>query len=163
MVPRAMPIWPDFKMMAAAWPWLAAAISGVALLPAIAVTLFLLSVFDRITEGWSRRVGLAAAIIIAISVAVSIVSGRELAQAWAEGAIEGASTFAFVWLLLRYDLRTVPAFVATGILLEVVSAANLRATAEAWSCFAITAAVAVMLAAWATRYVESLQPAPRPA
>jgi hypothetical protein len=163
LVPRAMPVWPDLKLMASAWPWLAAALTGVALVPAIAVTLFLLSVFDRMTIGWTRHVPLAAVIVIAISMSVSIVSGRELAQAYAEGAIEGATTFAFAWLLLRYDLRIVPAFVATGVLLEAVSAANLRATVEAWSCFAITAAVAVILAAWATRYIDTLQPAPRPA
>ena len=57
------------------------------------------------------------------------------------GAIEGATAFAFAWLLLRYDLRAVPAFVATGLVLEALRAAFLAATPSGWLSFAVTAAV----------------------
>ncbi len=46
--------------------------------------------------------------------------------------IQGLTTFAFAWLLLRYDLRTVPAFVATGLLLDGAASAAIAGTAGAW-------------------------------
>lgn len=152
-VPATMPAWPDLKQEAAWSPWLAAGVSGVAFVPALAVTLFLLSVFDRLTEGWTRRVPLIAAVLVVLGVSVALGSGKDMLTASAQGAIEGLTTFAFAWLLLRYDLRTVPAFVATGLILEAGRGAALDGTASSWAGFAITAAVACLLAWLAGRHL----------
>ena len=159
-VPAAMPSWPDLKQEGAWSPLLAAAITGLALVPATAVTLFLLAVFDRLTAGWTKRVPVIAALLIVLGVAVALVSGKDVLSAGARGAIEGLTTFAFAWLLLRYDLRTVPAFVATGIALEAARGALLDGTPSSWLACAITTAVACVLA-W--RRDQTLQRRPGPA
>jgi hypothetical protein len=148
-VPPSLPEWPDLKEIDAWSPWIAAALAGVSVLPAAAVTLFLLSIFDRVTLGWTRRVGVVAALLVLLGMAVALVSGEDLAHAVVKGAIEGGTTFAFAWLLLRYDLRTVPAFVATGLVLDAVRAAALSMTPMAWIACGVTAAVAAALA-WQT-------------
>jgi hypothetical protein len=153
LIPPSLPTWGDFKIAGGAWPWLSAAIAGLALLPGIAVTLFLLSVVDRATHGWSRRLPLAAVILVTIGAAVAVASGHRIGQAVLQGAIEGATTFAFAWLVLRHDLRTVPAFVATGLLLEALSTGMLRATPAAWTWCAVTAIVTVAVAWLSTRYL----------
>ncbi len=148
LVSGSMPMWPELKHESAWSPLLAAAMTGLALVPGVAITLFLLSVFDRATAGWTRRLALVAIALILLSAAASVVSGRDPSLAVLEGAIEGATTFAFAWLLLRYDLRTVPAFAATGMVLATVREAMLAGTASAWTATAVTTIV-VIAAAWA--------------
>ena len=63
-------------------------------------------------------------------VATAIVSGQELRNALLQGIVEGATALLFAWLVLRYDLRTVPAFVATGLILEGVKSAAIAGTAS---------------------------------
>jgi len=156
-VPPSLPEWPDLKEADAWSPWIAAALAGVSVLPAAAVTLFLLSIFDRVTLGWSRRVGTVAALLVLLGVAVALVSGEDLAHAVVKGAIEGGTTFAFAWLLLRYDLRTVPAFVAAGLVLDAVRAAALSMTPTAWMACGVTAVVAALLAWRATVLLATRQ------
>ena len=55
--------------------------------------------------------------------------------------------------MLRYDLRTVPAFVATGLLLDGARNAALAGTQAAWVLFALTAATTIVLTWAATRYL----------
>ena len=130
-------------------------------MPAAALTLFLLAVFDRVTAGWRRRLAAVAFALIVISVAVAIVAGHELWQAVPHGAIEGAIAFAFAWMVLRYDLRAVPAFVATGLALEAFRSASLAATPAAWLSFGIAVAVAAVVAWAVTRYIERPYAAPQ--
>jgi Type II CAAX prenyl endopeptidase Rce1-like len=150
-VPASMPIWPDDKFAAAWVPWLGSAIAGLALVPATAVTLFLLAVFDRMTAGWTKRVPLVAAMLVLLGAAVGIAAGKELVPSLAQGVIQGAVAFAFAWLVLRYDLRTVPAFVATGIALDTLQDAMRDGTPAGWLAFAITTVVAVAIAWRAVR------------
>jgi hypothetical protein len=156
LVPPSLPTWPDLKPMAAAWPLAAAVLFGLALIPAVAITLFLLSLIDRLTEGWTRRLPLVALALVVIGVAASVLSGHELWQAIPHGAIEGATAFTFAWLLLRYDLRTVPAFVATGLILEALRAAFLAVTPSGWLSFGVVAAVVALLTWWATRLISNV-------
>ncbi|MFO1314132.1 MAG: type II CAAX endopeptidase family protein [Burkholderiales bacterium] len=153
LVPETMPLWPDTKLGAGALPWIGALTSGLAFVPALAVTLFLLAVVDRATAGWTRRIALAALVLVLIGVALAIVSGRDVGHALLQGGVEGLTTLAMAWLVLRFDLRTVPAFVATGIVLEAAKTATLAGTATAWGIVALAAAVTVALAWAATRYV----------
>jgi len=169
LVPMSTPSWPDQKAIATWWPPFNAIVSGIALVPAAAMTLFLLSVFDRITYGWSRRVGLVALLLVLLGVAVGIVSGQEIGQALLQGAVQGVTAFLFAWLVMRYDLRAVPPFVATGLVLEAVRRASLVATPSAWLMCVVTAVVAIAFAAWVVRFIsanaaaDDTTIAPRPA
>jgi membrane protease YdiL (CAAX protease family) len=146
-VVASMPLWPEQKHAAAWLPWLGSVIAGLAFVPATVVSLFLLSVFDRITVGWTRRVALVAAMLIVLGAAVGVLAGKEVLPSIAQGVIQGAVAFGFAWLLLRYDLRTVPAFVATGVILDALIDAMRDATAAGWLSCAITSVV-VLLLAW---------------
>ena len=161
LVPNSLPVWPDLKQANSASPLISAVLFGTAVIPAAALTLFLLAVFDRVTAGWRRRLAAVAFALIVISVAVAIVAGHESWQAVPHGAIEGAIAFAFAWMVLRYDLRAVPAFVATGLALEAFRSASLAATPAAWLSFGIAVAVAAVVAWAVTRYIERPYAAPQ--
>jgi hypothetical protein len=155
VVAPALPTWPDLKLQAFAWPWAGALTAGLGFVPAVSVTLFLLAVVDRATAGWSRRISLAAIVLMLFGVATAIVSGQELRNALLQGIVEGGTALLFAWLVLRYDLRTVPAFVATGLIVEGVKSASIAGTAEAWVLLAPAVMVTIALAWLATRYVMS--------
>ncbi|MFO1414989.1 MAG: CPBP family intramembrane glutamic endopeptidase [Burkholderiales bacterium] len=159
LVPPTMPVWPDLKVLGAAWPVAAAALNGASVVPGVAILLFLLSVIDRATAGWTRRRTLAALVIVVLSIAGATVAGQPGAFAMLEGVIEGGAAFAFAWLVLRYDLRSVPAFVATGQVLGAAKNAALLGTATGWLGFAMTAAVVVALAWFVTRRLFAAPPA----
>lgn len=154
----SLPTWPDPGAAAAAWPWLSAVFAALALVPASALTLFFLALLTQATAGWTRRLLLVCVVLALASAAPGVMSGSDLVQSLAKGAIEGASTFAFGWLVLRYDLRTVPAFVATGIALDAVRGAILAPVAANWILLAIELVALAAVAVWATRYVGRLSP-----
>ena len=162
LVAPAMPTWPDLKLQSFAWPWAGALTTGLAFVPAVTVTLFLLSVVDRATAGWSRRISLAAVALMLFGVATAIVSGQELRNALLQGIVEGATALLFAWLVLRYDLRTVPPFVATGLVLEGVRSAAISGTAEAWVLLAPAVVATIALAWLVTRYVMVPPPTQSP-
>ncbi|MFO1323387.1 MAG: CPBP family intramembrane glutamic endopeptidase [Burkholderiales bacterium] len=154
LVPQLMPTWPDLKVPAAAWPWAGAATAGLAVVPAAALMLFLLSAVDFVTDGWTRRLPVVALALALLGVAVAAMAGAPTGLALLQGTIEGVTTLAFAWLVLRFDLRTVPAFAATGVILEAGRSASLAGTDGAWASFALTALIACA-SAWAvTRYME---------
>ncbi len=159
LVPASMPLWPDARLHSPAWPWAAAATSGLTVIPATVVTLFLLCVIDRVTSGWTRRMPVAALALVAFGVAAALVSGRETGQALLQGAVEGLIALAFAWLVLRFDLRAVPAFVATGMVMDHARSAILDGTGPAWALFALATAVTVVVAWAAMRYVARPLPA----
>lgn len=160
MAAPRLPVWPDVSAAAAAWPWFAAVLEALAVVPASALTLFFLALVAQVTSGWTRRLTLVCAVLVVASAVPGVVAGADLVQALAKGAIEGASTFAFGWLVLRYDLRTVPAFVATGIALAAVHDAALAPVRGNLILLAIELVVLVVATVWATRYVGRLAPAP---
>ncbi|MFO1399122.1 MAG: CPBP family intramembrane glutamic endopeptidase [Burkholderiales bacterium] len=160
LVPPALPLWPDLKASGTAWPLAAALIAGLSLVPGVAVALFLLSVLDRATHGWTRHRLVAALVVVMFGVASATVAGQPGPLAILEGVVEGVAAFAFVWLVLRFDLRSVPAFVATGQVLGAAKAAALLGTASGWIAFAVTS-VAVTAVAWlVTRYVAAARATP---
>lgn len=153
LMPPSLPAWPDLKVFSTAWPAAGAVLSAFSLVPALAVTLFLLAVIDRGTAGWTRRIPLAGAVLVLFGVAVALLSGLEVVDALRRGVVEGLVALAFAWLVLRYDLTTVPAFVATGLLLEGARNAALGGTLSGWWLFALGAATTVALAWAATRFL----------
>jgi hypothetical protein len=154
-MPDTAPTWPDHKAAAGLWPWVAPVVAGLAFVPALALTGFLLSLFDRLTSGWSRRVVLVAVLLVLLGVAAAIAGGQDLLPALAAGGAQGATMFAVVWLLLRHDLRCVPAFVATGLVLDAVRATLLAGTTAAWIACALTAGIAAALAWKATTMLRA--------
>ncbi len=153
LVPVTAPLWPDVRFAGYAWPFAGAVTAGLAVVPALAVTLFLLSVVDRATAGWTRGLSAAAIAIVLFGVAFAITAGRDVGHALLQGVVEGGAAFVMAWLVLRYDLRTVPAFVATGIVLEAVKSGALAGTAGGWVLSAVAVVPTVLIAWAATRYV----------
>ena len=67
-----------------------------------------------------------------------------------------------LWWLVRYDLRMLPAYVATGSLLGVLTRAIQIGTPDAWLLFAVQAAVAAAMAWIVTRYIDRALVVPDP-
>ena len=114
LVPASMPTWPDLKRRARRGrgsPRLTGGLSRC--YRPSAITLFLLAAVDRGTAGWTRRLPLAALVLVLLGVAVAILVRRaDRARGSRRARSRASTTFAFAWLVLRFDLRTVPAFVA---------------------------------------------------
>ncbi len=153
-----VPTWPDLGAANGASPWLSYVVSGLVVVPAAALTLFFLALLAQATTGWTRRRLLVCVVLALASAAPGVMGGTDLVQSLAKGAIEGVATFAFAWLLLRYDLRTVPAFVATGIALEAFRGASLAPVVSTFVLVAVQLVVLAVVTAWATRYVARLAP-----
>lgn len=155
-VTPALPVWPETADMAVAWPWLKAVLGALTLVPGAAITLFFLALLAKATAAWTRRIGLVCLVLVLASAAPAVLAGSDLMQSLAKGAIEGASTFAFGWLLLRYDARTVPAFVATGLALEAIRSTALAPVTMSFALLAVQLVVLLAVAVWATGYVGRL-------
>ena len=154
LLPQSVPRWPAFGAESLALPWLGAAIVGARTLYGIAVALFLLHWFAQLTAGWQRRGWLTAFIAIAIFATLGLGGARDAIAAGAAGALAGAAIVGVVYALLRFDPLAVPAFVATGTVLEVLEAALRKGGAGALVNAAIAIAVAVAIAWAATRYLQ---------
>lgn len=142
---RDVPLWPDLAWRAAYSPWIAAALSGAAFLVVACIELFVVHAASLLTRGWTRRVWLAVAIVIALECATALAHGRSAPVAsLAAGLAGGVAASAVVLLFLRFDLRYVPAFAATVALLDGLAQAT-RAGTLSW--FVVEAAV-MLVVAW---------------
>ncbi|HEX8738536.1 MAG TPA: type II CAAX endopeptidase family protein [Casimicrobiaceae bacterium] len=157
---RDVPLWPDPEWRSAWSPWLGAALSGVAFLITASAELFVVHAASLLTRGWTRRVWLAVAIVVALECAFALAHGRSAPVAsLATGLAGGIAAAAVVILFLRYDLRWVPAFAATVALLDGFARA-LRADALSW--FVVDAAVTLFIAWRTTAWLHARWPAPAP-
>jgi len=96
---------------------------------------------------------------VLISCVAALVGGGEPEAAALRGVVKGLVSFALLWWVLRYDLTTIPAFLATGTLLDAARNTALEGSAGAWALFGI-GAVVTMAVAWAvTRYIARPLPA----
>jgi hypothetical protein len=153
LAPRAEPVWPVLKLATQAWPVVAALTDPIGLAGACGVTLFILFLLERGTRNWTMRPWMAALLLVLISCVAVLVGGGEPEAAALRGVVKGLVSFALLWWVLRYDLRTIPAFLATGTLLETARQAALAGTNGAWVLFAVGAAVTVTVAWAVTRYI----------
>ena len=146
------PTWPSEPWASLASPVGGGLLSGFGFIGAASVQLFVVYVVSRLTRGFSQRLWLAVAIVVALECAAAIVQGRSnLAGALVLGLVGGVAASSVLLLLLRYDPRLVPAFAATIALMSgVVSAAQ----SAAWLPFAVDAVATVAVAAWLTRYLR---------
>jgi hypothetical protein len=158
LAPRAEPLWPALKMATQAWPVVAAMTDPIGLAGASGVALFVLFLLERGTRGWTMRPWIAALLLVLISCVAVLVSGGEPEAAALRGVVKGLVSFALLWWVLRYDLTTIPAFLATGTLLDAARNAALEATDGAWTLFAVGAVVTVAVTWAATRYIAKPLP-----
>jgi hypothetical protein len=108
IVTPAMPTWPDFKLQSFAWPWAGA--------PTAASHSFRRHRHAVPAVGRGSRHGRMEPPHTACCGCADAVRRRDghrlrtgAAQRAAAGVVEGATALLFAWLVLRYDLRTVPA------------------------------------------------------
>ena len=154
LVPSRMPLWPDQDAWGLLWPGGAGLSAATAGIGALAVGFFLLALLARFTAGWTRRLPLAAALLVVLATASALPAARDLAPAVVAGLVGGLTAFAVAMLVLRHDARALPAFIATTIILADAHGAGLVALPLAWALFAASAAVTALLAWAATRYLR---------
>jgi hypothetical protein len=154
LVPPEAPLWPSVAFESAAFPWAAAVLEGLAAVPAIGVGLFLLHILDRVTAAWTRRSWFALALVVALIAGIIAVRTGAAGDALAQGIGAGLFAAAVVYFVLRFDARTVPAYLVTAGLLDAAEDAALQGTSAGWVAFAIAAAVSVAVGMAATRYIS---------
>ncbi len=153
LAPRESPLWPSLKLPELAWPFVGALVDPTGLVAACGVALFVLYLLDRGTHQWTRRLWQAALVLVLISCAAALAGGGDPLAALVRGFVKGLVSFVLVWRILRHDLRAIPAFLATGIVLESARDAALEATSGAWVLLAIETGVTIAVAWAVTRYI----------
>jgi hypothetical protein len=108
---------------------------------------------SRLTGGWQRRGWLVAAIAVALSATLALAGARDAPVAGVAGALSGAAMIGAVYGLLRFDALAVPAFVATGVALELAATALRKGYPAALLDGAVAIAVAALVAWGVTRYL----------
>jgi len=149
------PQWPEQPAWALAWPWGSVLGTFVAYAIALTTALFVLALLARATEGWTRRVPMAAAALVLLTIAAALPASRDVVPALLAGVTGGLTMFAAIALILRHDARTMPAFVATMLALAGAEATAQVALPLAWGLFAASAAVLGVLAWIASRYLDA--------
>jgi Type II CAAX prenyl endopeptidase Rce1-like len=158
LAPRTAPLWPSLKFAALAWPIVGALVGPFGLVAASSAALFVLFLLDRGTNGWTRRQWIAAVLLVLISCAATLSTSDEPVAALLRGTVKGLVSFVLLWQVLRYDLRTIPAFLATGMVLDAMRNSALEGTPTAWLLFAV-GAVATAVVTWViTRYITVPSP-----
>jgi hypothetical protein len=146
------PTWPGAPWISQAWPLAGAVLSGVGFIGLASAELFVVYVVSRLTRGFTQRLWLAVAIVLALEFAAALAQGRaNVPGALVSGGIAGVVASGVLLLLLRYDPRLVPAFAATIV---VMGGAIKAAQAAALLPFAIDAIVTIAIAVWYTRFLR---------
>lgn len=146
------PTWPGAPWASLGSPLAGAALSGFGFIGVASAQLFVVYVVSRLTQGFTRRLWLAVAIVLALECAAALAQGRaNLAGALISGVIAGVVASGVLLLLLRYDPRLVPVFAATIVLL---TGAIKAAQAAAWPAFVIDALATLAIAVWFTRFLR---------
>ncbi len=146
------PTWAGAPWISQAWPLAGAALSGLGFIGLASAELFVVYVVSRLTRGFTQRLWLAVAIVLALECAAALAQGRaNVPGALVSGVIAGVVASGVLLLLLRYDPRLVPVFAATIV---VMGGAIKAAQAAALLPFAIDAVATIAVAAWFTRFLR---------
>lgn len=152
--PQTAPAWPSFKSEEMWLPWLArvsgTVTSGLMLMAATVVALYWL---ERLTAGWSRRRWVAFGILVLADAAVSALKAEQWLDVIAGGLIGGALSTLMFAMVLRFDLRVVPALIAVYLSMSVVADALEKHTPSAAVLAAISITSMLALAWAATKYL----------
>src|SRR5947207_15351037 len=137
-------------------------ITGFGIVTIAGIALFVVYLAANVTHDWSRRIWMGFAIVVVLQVAAALgQAGPNIPGAVVSGIIGGLVTAAVLWLLLRFDPTTVPAYVATGAALTVLLRAIQVGTPLAYLTGAAAIAATVAMAWLVTRYIRPpLSPAP---
>ena len=150
------PTWPAAPWASQAAPLGGAVLSGLGFIGLASAMLFVVYVVSRLTLGFTRRLWLAFAIVVALQCALALAQGRaNIAGALASGAIAGLAATAVLLLLLRYDRRLIPAYAATVVLM---GGAVKAAQSAVWAPFALDAIATIAVAVWFTRLLRREPP-----
>ncbi|MDQ6621372.1 MAG: hypothetical protein M3Z31_17055, partial [Pseudomonadota bacterium] len=154
LAPRMAPIWPTYALAGQAVPLLGAVLSGASALSVIGVGLFVLAALDRVTQGWQKHLWLAGGVLVLSLTATALVGSARPVAALISGAITGAAAVVIVYGVLRFDLRSVPAYIVTGMLLALAESAAHNGSARDIVHGALAAATAIGIAVLVTRYID---------
>jgi hypothetical protein len=152
------PLWPSSSFDSAAWPWAAAALSGLSVLSAIGIGLFVLHILDRVTAAWTRRSWLAGMVVVALITGLVAVKAGDAGAALAEGVAAGIVATGVVYYLLRFDARALPGYLVIAGLIDAAESAAVTGTRAGWMEFALLAVVSVAIGIAATRYLTTPPP-----
>jgi hypothetical protein len=92
-------------------------------------------------------------VLVAAVAAASFIAAQDPVTAAVDGIVTGVATVAIVYGLLRFDATAVPAFLATGAILQFAENALLEGTPGSFARSALAVAVAVVVAWAATQYL----------
>ena len=154
--PRQVPMWPP-QLGGSTWsPALAAFLGGVGFVNTVAIGLFVLCIVARLTRNWTRYAAVGAGLVILLQCASALTrGGPQLAGAIVAGIASGVVLAAVLWLLLRYDARLVPAYLATGGVLGTVARAAQDGTSAAYAAAAVGVLTTVAMAWLCMRYIDA--------
>jgi len=156
--PQTVPLWPAFAVESLALPALGSAVAGARILAVVGVGLFVLCFLERLTAGWQRRGVLASLLLVTAVAAASFVGAQDPIAAAVDGVVTGAATAAIVYGLLRFDATALPAFLATGAILQIVENAA-RKGASAYGDAALAALVVIAVTSLVMRYLSDARAA----
>ncbi len=148
------PVWPTYGLAGQAFPALGAALVGVGALGAIGGGLFVLAWLEHLTGGWRRHLWVAGSVLVVVLTTVAVVGAANPLAAMIGGLVAGAAAIVIVYGVLRFDLRSVPAYITTGLALGIVESAARNGTAASAVHAVIAIGVAVAVAAGVTRYLH---------
>ena len=154
LAPRSVPTWPPLPQ--SQWSVeLGAVLGGLNFVAYAGVGLFVVYLVARLTAGFTRRAWMGVGIVVLLQCASALAqAGGQYASALAAGVAGGLTAGAVLWWLVRYDLRMVPAYLATGAIVSGATRAAQAATVEGWIAFGLNAAVTAVMAWLVVRYLD---------
>jgi hypothetical protein len=170
LTPDLTPSWPKFDAENAVFPWLARAAATAGIVTPMAAAIVAFRWLDRLTSGWTRHRVLCVVLLMLVEGAIAAIQADQWLDIVVTGVIGGmvsALLFAFV---VRFDLRVVPALIASHATVAIVADAMQKSTAQAWMLAAVGATLTLAISWVATRYLVAqgeiphvaVQPAPAP-
>ncbi len=151
--PQTVPLWPEYVVESFALPALGAVLAGARILAVASVGLFVLCFLERLTVGWQRRGVLATLLLVAAVAASSFVAAQDPVAAAVDGTVTGIATAAIVYGLMRFDATSVPAYLATGGVLQIAENALRKGTPAAFMHATLAAVVAIGVTSAVVRYL----------
>jgi hypothetical protein len=162
--PQPTPLWPAAWGRSLASPVAGALLSGLGFLSVAGAALFVLYAVARLTRQWTRQAWLGIGLVVALQCAAVLAQGAtNLGPALAAGLAAGFALAGVLWLLLRYDARLVPVYLATGVVLSTAARAVQEGTPTAYLLAGIAATATIAVAWLVVRYVSTPLPASPPA
>jgi len=159
---QALPHWPHPGPEVAWTPWLAALSAPVsATIAAAAVTTIVLYWLDRLTHGWHRH-RIAAFLLLSLTSAAQAALSADDGTAVLIAGVAGGCLYTLLFaMLLRFDFRLVPGFIAAQATISMAIQAVLQQTTAGAGYALLQIGVTLLLSWGMVRYlVRAAEPAP---